>query len=98
MEEKTKPDDTKSVKSTRRKYVSCLCLISTLVGISAAVIGISVRLGLWPLSDEDYHEVSLQAQILFKQLDRNGDGYLTLQEFEPISSRINEENVCILQV
>lgn len=40
-------------------------------------------------------DIGLEALIIFRQYDRNDDGYLSLEEFEPLAHRLLEENITV---
>ena len=98
MEDKNKQADKESTRKNRFRSCTRFFLVSTFFGVLAVLIGVycyNLRYRSWFQSDEHLSQISLHARILFTQNDMNGDGYLTMEEFEPIASRIKEENVSI---
>lgn len=72
----------------------------------AAIIGALVTSNFMHLfvSDNGFHvssklfeDLGLEGIVLFRQHDRDGDGFLSLDEFEPIAHVVKEVNVSIMK-
>ena len=71
----------------------CLGAASLVIGVALAVLSMDVSLALFGERSfsADYSitdDIGMEGIILFRQHDHNNDGYLSLEEFEPIAHRL----------
>ena len=48
------------------------------------------------VTDDIINDIGMEGVILFRQHDRDHDGYLSLSEFEPLAHRLSEVRVSIV--
>ena len=106
--ETEEPPGKKAGDALDAKYVTIRVPKWLLWGSCVLVAGISVFLGcqegLALLSDgggfyvehELMEDMGMENVILFRQHDRNNDGVLTIEEFEPLAYRLQQTNVSII--
>lgn len=74
-------------------------ILSVIFGIVSVFIGsysyLFIYVPRYHVSDQLVDAVGQQGVLIFRQYDRDGDGYLSLHEFEPLANKLANVTVSI---